>query len=100
MTCSITRLKSSTSMIASASRKSKGSSRERPQTTRSKKIANRKKRDSFSFLKVATLSQQFGGKQMPFTLMTPSSDDVTLQKIARLIDDAKAGLALTVNLAL
>ena len=37
---------------------------------------------------------------MPSTLMTPSSDDVTLQKIASLIDDAKAGLALTVNSAM
>lgn len=37
---------------------------------------------------------------MPSTLMTPLSDDVTLQKIASLIDDAKAGLALTVNSAM
>ena len=37
---------------------------------------------------------------MPSTLIAPSSDDVTLQKIASLIDDAKAGLALTVNSAM
>ena len=37
---------------------------------------------------------------MPSTLMTLSSDDVTLQEIANLIDDAKAGLALTVNSAM
>ena len=37
---------------------------------------------------------------MPSTLIAPSSDDVTLQKIASLIDDAKAGLALMVNSAM
>ena len=52
------------------------------------------------FQKVVSLIPQFGGGQMPSTLTAPSSDDVTLQKIASLSDDAKAWLALTVNSAM